>query len=97
MTREGPVWDCYNNLLPGAGENYLTDGYVVTPKTMDLLSQHVKVTGGKVHIGHIQNLPRTCPRTILGHYYYLSTHFQMLLLSILGLNGRTCFCDMSYF
>ena len=30
------------------GENYLTEGYVVTPKTMQLLSEHVQAIGGQV-------------------------------------------------
>uniref|UniRef100_A0A3P9PQM6 Glutamine--tRNA ligase n=1 Tax=Poecilia reticulata TaxID=8081 RepID=A0A3P9PQM6_POERE len=30
------------------GENYKTEGYVVTPKTMDLLQKHIEFTGGQV-------------------------------------------------
>lgn len=30
------------------GENYKTDGYVVTPNTERLLKEHLKITGGKI-------------------------------------------------
>lgn len=30
------------------GQNFKTDGYVVTPKTMKLLTNHVSIIGGKV-------------------------------------------------
>jgi glutaminyl-tRNA synthetase len=30
------------------GENFKTDGYVIHDKTMDLLKQHLKETGGQV-------------------------------------------------
>ena len=33
------------------GENYLTEGYVVTPKTMQLLREHVQAIGGQVTYG----------------------------------------------
>ena len=39
---------CFMLLLFSAGENYKTDGYVVTPKTMELLEKHLKETGGQV-------------------------------------------------
>lgn len=40
------------------GENYKTEGYVVTPNTMALLKQHLAVTGGQVRSGlRAQRLP----------------------------------------
>ena len=35
-------------ILALAGENYKTPGYVTTPHTMDLLKQHLEITGGQV-------------------------------------------------
>lgn len=35
------------------GENYKTDGYVITDKTMELLKEHLKTTGGQVE--HLKN------------------------------------------
>ncbi len=32
-----------------AGENYKTDGYIVTPKVMELLKEHLELTGGGVN------------------------------------------------
>jgi len=31
-----------------SGENYKTDGYVITPKTMQLLEEHLKAINGRV-------------------------------------------------
>ena len=54
------------------GENYMTEGYVTTPHTMDLLRQHLKATGGKVRSNctirgiaaactlAVQHVPQTC-------------------------------------
>lgn len=36
----------YSSMFPG--ENYKTEGYVVTPKTMELLTKHLEETGGQV-------------------------------------------------
>ena len=40
------------------GENYKTEGYVVTPHTLKLLKKHLEETGGKVW----------CPITLYMHY-----------------------------
>ena len=37
-----------SSFLISIGENYLTEGYIVTPHTMKLLQDHLKFTGGKV-------------------------------------------------
>lgn len=34
------------------GENYKTEGYVVTPNTMNLLKKHLEFTGGQVQTFH---------------------------------------------
>ena len=35
-------------LLVHTGENYKTPGFVVTPKTMQLMKEHLERTGGRV-------------------------------------------------
>ena len=30
------------------GENYKTDGYIITPNTMNIMEDHLKLTGGQV-------------------------------------------------
>lgn len=32
------------------GENFKTEGYVVTPKTMEMLKKHLEETGGQVQL-----------------------------------------------
>ena len=41
------------------GENYLTEGYIITPKTMQLLREHIQATGGQVSYGEAGDRP--CP------------------------------------
>lgn len=53
-------------LLHKPGENYKMDGYVVTPKTKELLEQHMKVTGGKV----CENVVLTCLNIYRSYYCY---------------------------
>lgn len=40
----------YNDIneMHYSGENYKSDGYVITPKTMDLLKKHLELTKGQV-------------------------------------------------
>ena len=33
------------------GENYKTDGYIITPNTMKIIEDHLKLTGGQVRLG----------------------------------------------
>lgn len=46
------------------GENFKTEGFVITPKTMDLLRAHLAATGGKVR--RPLTLPEGKKRELLG-------------------------------
>ena len=39
---------CWESLFLSTGENYKTDGFVITPNTMNLLKNHLLEIGGKV-------------------------------------------------
>ena len=44
-----------------AGENYKTEGYVMTPNTMDLIREHLRKTGGQVcYLIHRSFPPTIC-------------------------------------
>ena len=43
-------WSVFSIPVLNLGENYLTPGYVVTPKTMTLLKEHLERTGGRVSV-----------------------------------------------
>jgi hypothetical protein len=52
------------NISVFIGENYKTEGYVMTPKTMELMREHLKKTGGQV-----------CPELFVKSFYlYLLGH-----------------------
>lgn len=39
-----------------SGENFKTPGYVLTPKTMTLLKEHLERTGGRVSANHLESI-----------------------------------------
>lgn len=51
QTVPGLAQCCSTDYTVPTGENYKTEGYVVTPNTMALLKQHLAVTGGQVRLG----------------------------------------------
>lgn len=68
-----------------AGENYKTPGYVTTPHTMDLLKQHLEITGGQVcRDGAKQTLAYVPKLPLLPHLTY---HHDLLRKGHLFLQG----------
>ena len=65
------------------GENYLTEGYVVTPKTMQLLSEHVQAIGGQV------TTTTTTYGETGGRYFCLSSMGSQFRISLLAVKVQT--------
>lgn len=41
---------------PSSGENFKTPGYVLTPKTMTLLKEHLERTGERVRANYVESI-----------------------------------------
>ena len=59
------------------GENYKTDGYVMTPNTMKIIEDHLKITGGQVRRRISSSLSRHHPRA--GSLFLLTPLIKLLL------------------
>lgn len=55
-----------------AGENYKTEGYVVTPNTMNLLKKHLEICGGQVQTLHELAFGRNKKACSLEHDHHVS-------------------------